>query len=155
MLVDKTQEFYKDHRTKIKKKLALREKMPTTQLSTLKSYAKLGFFYEFARDTAKALKYFKQCYALLCQLLPQVKKAFDIWEVKAFADCIMLKFAKVLFSVNQALQAVELFRTHYAAFKQMPGEANPKLEYMVRFPHENFDTYANHQKRNTNGGQYS
>ena len=105
--------------------------MPTLQLSTMKAYAKLGIFYEFTRDTAKALKQFKQCYALLCQLLPQVKQAFDIWEIKAFADCIMLKFAKSLFALNQASQSIELFRTHYSAFKQLPGECHPKLEYMV------------------------
>jgi len=129
-MVEKSYEFYKEQRSKIKKKLVLREKMQTGQLSTLKSYSKMGFFYEFTRNIPKAVKYFNKCYNLLCQLLPQLKKVFDIWEIKAFGDCMMLKISKGYFNSAQAVQAIELFKTHYASFKQYRGEANPKSEYM-------------------------
>ena len=132
LLQEKSAEFYKEQRRKIKKKLTLREKMPTSQLSILKSYARLGMFYEFTRKTAKVFKYFRLCFSFLCQLHPQLKKAFDVWEIKAFADCIMLKFVKAQLSVNEARQAIAVFCIHYTTFKQQAGEMNPKYEYMVR-----------------------
>ncbi len=135
--MEKSQEFYREQRAKIKRKLSLRERMPVMQLSTLKAYTKQGFLYEFTRDTPKALHQFKQSYSLLCQLLPMIKKSFDVWEIKAFADCLMLKYAKACFAVNEAKQAISLFCIHYSAFKQSSGELLPKTEYMARCHHNN------------------
>ncbi len=106
--------------------------MTVAQVSTLKAYAKQGIFYEFTREFDKALRAFKQCYSLLCQLLPAVRKSFDVWEVKAFADCIMLKYAKAAFTIGEAKQAISLFCVHYTTFKQSPKEIKPKTEFMVR-----------------------
>lgn len=122
------QEFYKLHQTALEKKLGTLEKRASPQVSTVKSCAKLGFFYEFTSDSAKALESFVKCYNALCQSLALIKKNFGIWEIKCFADAIMLKLLKIETSPKQTY---ERLRSHYATFKQSSRELNPGLEYLV------------------------
>lgn len=122
------QEFYKLQQTIIEKKLGALERKVDPQVTAIKSYARLGFLYEFTSDSGKVLESFVRCYSSLCQFVFQVKKSFGIWEVKFFADAIMLKLLKVEVSPKQTY---ERLRVHYATFKQAAKEINPGLEYLV------------------------
>jgi len=122
------QEFYKLQQTTIEKKLTTLQRKEDSQVPTIKSYAKLGFFYEFTSDSGKVLEVFTRCYLTLCQFVFQVKKSFNIWEIKSFADVIMLKLLKIEVSPRQTY---ERLRIHYATFKQSTKEINSVLEYLV------------------------
>ena len=144
-MVEKSQQFYKKIRENIKQKEILKEQSKNNiELINLKSNTKLGFLYEFTNETIKAYNIFIQCYNLLDKILPNLRNAFDIWEIKAFADCIMLKIIKVQFQIGDPYQALKLFGKHYSTYKQIKME--PEFEYMVKY-RNNF--------RNINGGQFS
>lgn len=128
---EKTLEFYQEQRKKLKKKVAQKENMPTFQPSILKCMSKIGFLYEFTKDYAHSNKYFKSCHSILIQQLNFLKSSYDIWEIKALADAIMLKLAKVYLSMNNAQQLISLFVLHFTSLKQYSGEGDLSFEYMV------------------------
>ena len=94
-MTEKMQLFYKNQQTTLEKSMNTLEKTQEMQLTIIKSYAKLGFLHEFTNDTGKKFECFRQSYNNLCQNLVYLKKNFGIWEIKAFADVIMLKLLSI------------------------------------------------------------
>lgn len=129
-LSERSGEFYRMHRKKIKSKLSLREKMPTSQHLTIKPSFKLAFLYEFVRNLEHANRCYKSCYHALTQNLSIIRKSYDIWEVRAFADNIVLKLMKFCIQKNEAKQVLWLFEDHYSTFKLQPQEIDPRFGYL-------------------------
>lgn len=131
LLSEKSIAFYKEHRERIRKKLVAREKVQNNALASLKSNTKLGFLYEFTSDITKAFLNFNQAYTVLYQFLTSIKLAFDIWEIKAYADCIILKLLRAQLSMGECKKAFDLFSSHYTSFKQDIKQIEPPFEYLV------------------------
>jgi len=109
---------------KIEKKVGIKGQ----SVSAVKAYAKLGFLYEFNNEISKSFSSFIKSHNLLCQVLMQARKEYDIWEIKAFADMIVFKLQGYLNTI-QELNA--LFETHYSTFKYPIKLINDKEKYKV------------------------
>ncbi len=128
---EQSQEFYREKRNRLKKKLSLREKMPTTIYATpFKQHTKIAFLYEMVHNRTAALEHFKLAYNSFTALLGNLLKMFDVWEVKAVGDALEGKLARYYLAANEAKQIVTLFCSHYPLFKQKPTEVDPRLLYI-------------------------
>jgi len=128
---EQSQEFYRDKRNRLKKKLALREKMPTSSNTTLfKIQMKIAFLYEMVHNKTSAIEHYKIAYNLLTNALPNLQKMFDIWEIKAVADALEGKLCKHYLESNDAKQVITLFCNHYPNFKQKIYDIESKQLYL-------------------------
>ena len=72
-----------------------------------------------------------KCYENLNELLIYARKAFNVWEIKGFAEVITLKIIQSLFSSGQSEHALNLFQSYYATFKTSPQKLSAERMYKV------------------------
>jgi len=106
--------------------------MTTTAPVTLELNTKLAYLYEFSSETVKAQEFYIQCYNILMKQFINLRETFDIWEIKAYADCISLKIIKGQLAAGEFQRALDSFKIQYNSFKQNIKRIPPELEYMVR-----------------------
>ena len=127
---EQSQEFYREKRNKLKKKVSIREKMLALQNTIFKQQIKIAFLYEVVHNKSNAHDNFKLAYNGIINILPSLFKSYEIWEVKAVADTLMIKEALYYLSTNEAKQVVSLFCNHYQLFKLKTTDMDQKQAYL-------------------------
>ncbi len=127
---EQSQEFYREKRGRLKKKVSIREKFPTPQITLFKQQIKVAFLYENVHNKSNAHEHFKHAYDAIVAVLPQLEKTFDIWEIKGVADFLFAKLAHFMFAGNEARHVINMFCSHYPRFKQRLAEVQPGQLYL-------------------------
>lgn len=92
---------------------------------------KIGFLYEIVNNKKNAYEFFTQSYKNMIGHLQILKRNFDIWEIKAVADALMIKSTQYLVEINDPRSIITLFQGHYSLFKQQIEKSELDFLFMV------------------------
>lgn len=87
---------------------------------------KLGFYSEIRADQVFALKYYKQAYNSLIEI---ITNANNLHEIKTMASFLTYKICKLCFIANFPIDAIGHFKKHIEHFR---NKFEPKLEFEHR-----------------------
>lgn len=115
----------------MKRKLGIREKLPTGSPTLYKLQMKVGFLYEIVNNKKSANEFFSQAYKNFLASMHILRQNYDLWEIKAVADALMIKSAQYLVDTSEAITIKQIMCNHFTQLKQNIEKANKTLLFLV------------------------